>query len=166
MKSKSLTAVVITLSDKGARGERKDESGPWIKSILEKEGIKVPFYKILPDDRKELASFMIKLVDMEHVDLIITTGGTGLSPSDITPEATRDVIEKEVPGFSEIMRIKGYENTPHALLSRGISGTRGETLIINLPGSLKAVKESLSLILPAIPHAIAKLQGDPTDCGR
>jgi len=157
--------AIITISDKGAAGIRDDRSGPALMKCLEKAGLIVKISRIVPDELDQIRAVLIELSDMNDLDLILTTGGTGLSPRDVTPEATKMVIEKEAPGFSEAIRILGLPSTPHAMLSRGMSGVRGKTLIINLPGSPKGAKEGLDVILPALPHALAKLGGDPSECG-
>lgn len=166
-----IKAAVITLSDKGAKGEREDLSGKEIIDFLEGgsiEGAKcsVVTYKIIPDEAEALKSLLIELADSGKVNLILTTGGTGLSPRDITPEATLSVMDKEVPGFAEAMRSKSLEITPHAMLSRAVAVLRGETLIINLPGSPRGARECLEVIAPALPHAVKKAAGDPEDCAR
>lgn len=149
---------IITVSDRSFRGEREDLSGPLIKKMINDLG-KVIDYEIVPDEKSIISQTIKKMVDELMVDLVLTTGGTGLSSRDVTPEATREVIEKEIPGFGEIMRIKGFEKTPYALLSRAIAGKRKKSLIINLPGSPKAVKENLELILPVTPHALDIIKG-------
>ena len=134
---KQYSCAVITLSDKGAAGLRDDTSGKSLKSILNGAGFFVDHYVIIPDDEKTIVATLIDAVDEKHIDLVVTTGGTGLSPRDVTPEATRKVIEKEVPGMAEAMRAESFAKTPHAVLSRGISGIRKNSLIVNLPGSKK-----------------------------
>lgn len=157
-------AAIITISDKGSLGEREDKSGPALKKILEKS-YEVKDTIIIPDEADIIASTIKEQVDKYAVDLIITTGGTGVGKRDVTPEATRMVIEKELPGFSEIMRAESYKITPHGIISRGVCGIRGESIIINLPGSPKAATECLMFILAALPHALSKLKGDTDDCG-
>lgn len=158
-----ISAAVITLSDKGAAGERVDASGPLIAEML--NGIaEVLHYDILPDEQGEIRDRLLAYVG--RVDLILTTGGTGLSPRDVTPEATRMVIEREVPGIAEAMRLEGLKKTDRAMLSRAVAGVKGQTLIVNLPGSPKAVRENLAVILNVLPHAIEKIKGDPSECGR
>jgi molybdenum cofactor synthesis domain-containing protein len=157
-------AAIITISDKGSLGEREDKSGPALKKILEKS-YEVKDTIIIPDEADIIASTIKEQVDKHAVDLIITTGGTGVGKRDVTPEATRMVIEKELPGFSEIMRAESYKITPHGIISRGVCGIRGESIIINLPGSPKAATECLMFILDALPHALNKLKGDTDDCG-
>lgn len=156
--------AVITLSDTGSKGERQDLSGEELKKITSKLG-EVVYYEILPDDLELISEKLAKLCDDNIADIILTTGGTGFTERDITPEATKRVIEREASGISEYMRIKSAEKSPNAILSRGVSGIRKKTLIINLPGSLKAVRENLEFILPVLPHAIEKLKGDKTPCG-
>lgn len=150
---------IITVSDKGSRGERMDESGPAIREIVENAGWKVLDYILVPDERDRIQSEIIRMVDRERLDIVLTTGGTGLSPRDITPEATKGVIEKEIPGLAEAMRIKTMDSTPTAILSRAVAGTRGTSIIVNLPGSVKAVKENLNIILQVLPHGLEILQG-------
>jgi molybdenum cofactor synthesis domain-containing protein len=158
------TAAVLTLSDKGSRGERDDLSGKILAEMLSKISGKVESYAILPDDRQLIEEQLIHYADHVGVDVIATTGGTGVGPRDVTPDATRAVIDKEIPGMGEAMRRAGLEKTPFAMISRAVVGCRGKTLIINLPGSPKGVRENLEAILKVIPHVVEKLQGDPTDC--
>lgn len=162
----AIRVAIITVSDKGSRGERKDEAGPLIEKVLkERLEVQVVFKKVVPDEIELIKKSLLEACDL-GADLVITTGGTGVSPRDVTPEATKDVIEKELPGFSEVMRIEGFKKTPHAIISRGVCGLRGRSLIINLPGSPRAVRESLEVILAAIPHTLEKLKGDTTECGQ
>lgn len=156
-----ITVAVLTLSDKGSRGERNDTSGPLIAEIIKDIG-EIKYYDILPDERNLIREQLLEYTD--KVDLILTTGGTGLSPRDVTPEATLDVIEKEVPGISEAMRAAGLKKTDRAMLSRAVAGIKGQTLIINLPGSPKAVRENLEVVLGVIQHAIEKIKGDTSEC--
>ncbi len=160
------TAGVLTLSDKGALGEREDLAGPLIKEALVREGFQVLAYRILPDDYEEILVVLVDWVDRKGLDLIITTGGTGLSPRDVTPEATKAAIEKEVPGIAEAIRAEGLKHTPYAMLSRGVAGIRKQSLIINLPGSPKAVEEALLVITPVLRHALEKLKGSTEECAR
>lgn len=156
---------ILTVSDKGARGEREDRSGPAIREMIEAAGGEVARAKIVTDDQAEIRAALIAWSD-EGLDLILTTGGTGFSPRDWTPEATKSVLERETPGLPEAMRRAGAEKTPTAMLSRAAAGIRGSTLIVNLPGSEKAVRESLAAILPALPHGVDILKGVSAECGR
>lgn len=160
------TAAVITLSDKGAAGERKDESGPLIKEMMEKEGYDVIEQLLLPDSKPVLQHHLMRLADQRQVNVIFTTGGTGFSERDITPEATIAVCDRMAPGIAEAMRAYSLNITKRAMLSRAVSGIRKKTLIINLPGSPKAVKESLEYILPALGHGIGILRGTEGECAR
>jgi len=155
--------ALITLSDKGARGEREDVSGRFLIWYAARMGAKVLFTSIIPDEKPVIRETLLKGITA-GVDLILTTGGTGLAPRDVTPEVTRDIIDREVPGFVEAMRADSLKKTPHAMISRAVSGVAGKTLIINLPGSPKAVAECMETIFPALRHAIDKLRGDPTEC--
>jgi molybdopterin adenylyltransferase len=157
-----ITVAVLTLSDKGSKGERVDSSGPLIQDMLKSISAEVKFYDILPDEKELIKKKLIEYT--EKVDLILTTGGTGLSPRDVTPEATLEVIDRQVAGIAEAMRSEGLKKTSRAMLSRAVAGVRGTSLIINLPGSPKAVKENLQVILEVIPHAIEKIKGDPSEC--
>ncbi|MDF2614388.1 MAG: Molybdenum cofactor biosynthesis protein [Clostridia bacterium] len=156
---------IITASDKGSQGKREDLSGKLIQTMIEEKGYKVEKYLVLPDDEEMLAKEMIDMADKQHLHLILTTGGTGFSERDVTPEATLKVIFKQVPGISEAIRYNSLQITPKAMLSRGISGIRGKTLIINLPGSPKAVKESLGFIVDTLHHGLQILVGDASECG-
>ncbi len=160
----ALKVGIITVSDRGARGEREDRSGPVAEEILTSElGAEVLMRETVPDEVQQIKEALLKGCRL-GLDLIVTTGGTGVSPRDVTPEATKEVIERELPGFSEAMRMEGFKKTPHAIISRGLCGLRGKTLIVNLPGSPKAVREGLQVILPAIPHTLEKARGDPGEC--
>ena len=160
----AIHAAVLTISDKGSRGERLDASGPAVQELLEQAGITVSHSEIIPDEQDHIARQLIACCDEMHCDLVVTTGGTGVSLRDVTPEATRSVIERELPGFGEAMRMESLKITPHAVISRALAGIRKHCLIINLPGSPKAARENLGTVLPALAHAIAKIQGDPSDC--
>ena len=157
---------ILTISDKGSRGEREDLSGKAIEEIVKKINGEVKYYQIIPDEKDIIQEELLKAVDKLHLDLILTTGGTGLAKRDVTPEATLAIIEKEVPGISEIIRSESFKKTNRAILSRGMAGIRKESLIINLPGSPKGVRESLEIILEALPHGIEILKGQATECGR
>ena len=161
---KSLRTAVVTLSDKGSQGEREDRSGPIIKQLLEQAGYLVEEQILLPDHQKQLEETLIDLADRRQMDLIITTGGTGFSPRDLTPEATMAIAERNAPGIAEAIRAYSMQITGRAMLGRGVSVIRGTTLIINLPGSPKAVKEGLECILPFLDHGIEMLRGKAEDC--
>ncbi|OPY76406.1 MAG: Molybdopterin adenylyltransferase [Syntrophorhabdus sp. PtaU1.Bin058] len=155
--------AIITISDKGSRGERVDTSGPALKEFLG-DAYDTGEITIIPDEIPIIADTIKRLVDNEKVDLVITTGGTGVARRDVTPEATRTVIDRELPGFAEAIRMESYKITPRGIVSRGICGIRGESMIINLPGSPKGAVECLGFVIEAIPHALAKIKGDPADC--
>ena len=157
-------AAVVTLSDKGYAGEREDKSGPRICEMLEEAGYEVTRTLILPDEYKEIKECLCTLCDRDRVEIVFTTGGKGLSKRDCTPEATLAVAEKNVPGIAEAMRLASLKVTPRAMLSRGVSVIRGQTLIINLPGSPKAVKENLEAVLPSLEHGLAILTGRTGEC--
>lgn len=156
--------AIVTVSDKGARGEREDLSGQAIKELLQADKWQVQETRIVSDDPEVISEILLKLVGA-GMDLVLTTGGTGLGPRDNTPEATLAVIAREAPGFSEAMRMETMKTAPRAILSRGVSGVRGKTLIVNLPGSPKAVRECLSVILPVLDHGLATLTGKAGECG-
>ena len=159
-------AAIITASDSGYRGEREDLSGPAINEILEREGYEVISMDILPDDQVMLAGKLQEIADSEKAELILTTGGTGFSERDVIPEATEEVIERKVPGIPEAIRAYSMTITKRAMLSRATAGIRGKTLIINLPGSPKAVRESLEYIIDALAHGLEILSGEARDCAR
>lgn len=154
---------ILTLSDKGSCGEREDESGALLTDLISALG-NVFRYQVIADDKDKIVMMLKSWVDDLGLDLILTTGGTGLSPRDVTPQATAAVIDYQVPGMAEAMRAASMIKTSRAMLSRGMVGVRQQTLIVNLPGSPKAVKENLEVLLPVLPHALAKLNGDPADC--
>jgi len=161
---KEIKSGVLTISDKGSKGERKDESGELVVRMLEEQGFSVLKKKIVPDDREQITDMLVAWVENDQLSLIITTGGTGLSPTDVTPQAMKEVIDYEVPGMAEAMRAASLKKTPHAMISRAMVGVRKTCLIINLPGSPNGAKENLSVVLPALNHALSKLAGDRSDC--
>ncbi len=152
------------MSDKGARGERVDESGPLIKKMMEAQGAKVVEYAVIPDEKVMISATLSRWADAGSIDLVLTNGGTGLGARDNTPEATLQVVDRLVPGLAEAMRAESFKKTPAGILSRGQAGMRKRTLIVNLPGSPKAVKECLEAILPAIPHAMEMMKGEASEC--
>ena len=158
-----LNIAILTISDKGSQGQRQDKSGPVIREVVSRIESTIIKYEVIPDEREAIAGKLIEWADGGQVDVILTTGGTGLAQRDVTPEATLSVIEKEVPGIAEAMRAKSLEKTPMAVLSRAVSGLRGQCLIVNLPGSPKAVQECLEVVLPAIPHAVEIIKGEVTE---
>ena len=158
-------AAILTLSDRGAAGERpEDLSAAAIRELLAGSPVEVAAYEVLPDERGLIEEALRRFADRTDVQLVLTTGGTGLSPRDVTPQATLSVVEYEVPGVAEAMRAEGSKHTPMAMLSRAVVGVRSGALIVNLPGSPTGVRESLGVLLPALPHALEKLAGDPADC--
>ncbi len=163
-----LRLAVITASDRGAEGVRDDASGPAILECLSSLpwALELVAYRVVPDERHLLSQHLRELSDTGTVDLILTTGGTGLGPRDVTPEATLDVIDRVVPGISEAIRAESLRHTPNAMLSRGAAGVRKGTLIINLPGSPRAVRECLSVVIPVLTHAVELLRGSVVDCAR
>jgi len=162
----SFRAYLITASDAGSRGERADAAAPAAKRLLEEAGYTVSGYTLLPDDRAALADEMRRVCDNDLAELLLTTGGTGFSPRDCTPEATADVIDRPVPGIPEAMRWFSLQVTSRAMLSRAAAGIRGKTLIVNLPGSPKAVEECLGYILPTLEHGLEILRGTAHNCAR
>ena len=155
---------VLTLSDKASRGERIDESGGIAAEMLEQEGFAILRQEVRPDDRTRIIDTLKDWVDNAGLSLIVTSGGTGLSPTDVTPQAMEAVIDYPVPGMAEAMRAESLKKTPHAMISRAMAGVRGSCLIINLPGSPGGVKDNLSVVLPALKHALSKLGGDTSEC--
>jgi molybdenum cofactor synthesis domain-containing protein len=161
----TIRAAIITMSDKGSAGEREDQSGMVIREMIAGIGVSADHYEILPDEKDLIIASLRRLSDSGNIDLILTTGGTGVAPRDVTPEATLAVIDRELPGMAEAMRAESLKKTPHAMISRAVAGIRKQTLIVNLPGSPKSVRENLAVLLPALRHAVEKIKGDPSECG-
>lgn len=159
-----MKAGILTLSDKGARGERIDLSGPALTDWLGRNGVETAVYEMIPDDMELISAKLAEWADSGAMDIILTTGGTGVSPRDVTPEATMKILERVIPGLGELMRFRSLAKTPSAAISRAVAGIRGRTLIVNLPGSPKGAVENLEAVWDAVPHAVAKIQGDPSDC--
>jgi molybdenum cofactor synthesis domain-containing protein len=157
-------AGILTVSDRGARGEREDVSGKIIAEMLAGISIEVAAYDIVPDEEDRIAAKILEYVDVRNLDLVITTGGTGVSPRDVTPEATRRVMDREITGMAEAMRQESARKTPHAMLSRAVAAIRRQSLIINLPGSPKGARENLQAVLPALTHALEKIKGSEREC--
>lgn len=161
---RAFTFATLTVSDRCSRGEREDISAPHIDTLLKSSGGKQLEYRVVPDEIDAIQAVLKSWADHRGIDLILTTGGTGLHPRDVTPEATRPLLHREIPGMAEAMRAASLAKTPHAMLSRGCVGVRGRSLIVNLPGSPKGARENLEILLPALPHALEKIQGDPSEC--
>lgn len=159
-----MKAAILTLSDKGSRGERADTSGPALATWLAERGVETVRTEIIPDEADLISARLAAWADAGDVDLILTTGGTGVSPRDVTPDATLKVLERVIPGFGEVMRMRSLQKTPHAMISRAVAGIRGTAMIINLPGSPRGAVENLEAVWPAVPHAVEKIQGDSRDC--
>ena len=159
-----IRAAVLTVSDKGSRGEREDESGAALEELLAGMGAAVVERAVVPDERDQIAAALVRFADETDANLVLTTGGTGFTARDVTPEATLDVLDRPAPGFAEAMRAGSLAKTPHAMLSRAVSGLRGRTLIINMPGSPRACREQFAMVAPALPHAIEKLLDLGGDC--
>ena len=160
-----ITVGIITMSDKGSRGEREDVSGKEIERMVKEQlDAEVLAYEVIPDDTDVIKAKLIEYADTRKLDLVVTTGGTGVTTRDVTPEATKAVIGRELPGMSEAMRAESLKKTPNAMISRAVCGIRGHTLIINLPGSPRGVRENLAVVLPCLKHAIEKIKDSPTDC--
>ncbi|HOG17728.1 MAG: Molybdopterin adenylyltransferase [Syntrophaceae bacterium PtaU1.Bin231] len=160
----AIRAAVMTVSDKGSRSERVDQSGPAVAELLLGAGMTVACTAVVPDERDRIEALLVEWSDVEKFDLIVTTGGTGVSPRDVTPDATLAVIDREIPGMGEAMRRESAAKTPHAVISRATAGIRGSSLILNLPGSPKGARENLLVVLPALKHAVEKIKGDDRDC--
>ena len=159
-----MNAAILTLSDKGSRGERADASGPALSAWLAERGVETVRTEIIPDEAPLIEERLRAWADEGAFDLILTTGGTGVSPRDVTPDATMKVLDKIIPGFGEVMRMRSLAKTPNAMISRAVAGIRGTTLIINLPGSPRGAVENLEAVWAAVPHAVEKIQGDPREC--
>ena len=159
-----MKAVILTVSDKGSRGEREDSGGPLLQQWLAEHGVEIICTRIVPDEIEQIAAVLREWADRDQPELILTTGGTGTSPRDVTPEATLQVLDRLLPGFGELMRAESLKITPMAILSRAVAGIRKQSLIINLPGSPKGAIENLSFVWSAIPHAVSKIRGDSADC--
>ena len=159
-----MKAAILTLSDKGSRGERADLSGPALASWLTEREVEIARTEVIPDEADLISAKLAEWADGGEFDLILTTGGTGVSPRDVTPEATVRVLDRLIPGFGEAMRAASLTKTPQAMISRAVSGVRKRTLIVNLPGSPRGAIENLEAVWPAIPHALKKIQGDMGDC--
>ncbi len=156
---------VLTLSDKGAAGQRDDRSGPLLAQWIAPLPAQVVIQEMIADDPVALRERLVDYCDRRGLDLVLTTGGTGVAPRDITPDVTRDVSDRLIPGLGEMMRMEGYRHNPRAVLSRAVAGIRGRTLIVNLPGSPRAVQENIALLLPLLSHTLEKIRGDEADCG-
>jgi len=159
-----MKAGILTVSDRSSRGEREDASGPSLRRWLAERGVKEVHLDIVPDEEDRISAVLRKWADEEGFEIILTTGGTGVSPRDITPDATRKVVERTIPGFGERMRSKSLEKTPTAIVSRAVAGVRKQSLIINLPGSPKGAVENLEAVWDAVPHAVEKIRGDDSEC--
>ncbi len=162
----AISFYIITVSDKGYRGEREDGTGNALKKIIKDRGFGISGYTIVPDERRLIKNAIIHASDDLKSDIVITAGGTGLSPRDITPDVTKKLVKYEIPGIPEAMRYHGMKKTMRAVLSRGIAGVRGQSIIINLPGSIKGAVESLEAVIEVLPHAVDKLKGSDEECGR
>ncbi len=159
-----IKAGILTASDRSYRGLREDGSGLLLKSLAADIPAQVVAYHVLPDEKEKIQKMLVHMADHFHCDLIFTTGGTGLAPRDVTPEATREILEREIPGIAEALRASGMQTKPTAMLSRGHAGVRGKSLIINLPGSPKAVRDSFQILRPILLHAVQLIQGEVSDC--
>jgi molybdopterin adenylyltransferase len=164
--SMNKSTAIVTVSDRSSRGEREDASGEALGRLLTQNGFEVRQRIVIPDEVPIIQAVLRRFADEEKVALIVTTGGTGVSPRDVTPDATLAVVERTVPGMAEAMRASSLQKTPHAMISRAVAGIRGWTLIVNLPGSPGGAVENLTVLLPALPHAMEKIQGDISDCAK
>ncbi|MCG6929170.1 MAG: MogA/MoaB family molybdenum cofactor biosynthesis protein [Desulfofustis sp.] len=162
----NLRFAVITMSDSGSRGEREDTSGAALKDLFETSGYRLCCYRIIPDHIDTIVQTVKDAVDRDHADLVLTTGGTGVAPTDVTPEAMNQVFDKEVPGIAEAMRAESLKITPRSVISRSRAGIYRSCLIINLPGSRKAALENITVVMAALEHAIEKIKGSTADCGQ
>lgn len=159
-----MKAAILTISDKGSRGERIDESGPAMAAWLSERTVEIGVTEVIPDEADQISARLVELCDSGGFDLVLTCGGTGVSPRDVTPEATLKVLDRDIPGFAEAMRASSLVKTPFAMISRAVAGIRKRTLILNLPGSPKGAIENIAVVWPAVPHAVKKIQGDMEDC--
>jgi molybdenum cofactor synthesis domain-containing protein len=164
--NQTIRAAILTISDKGFLGQREDTSGPALQELLKKIGVQTVHYEVIPDERPIIAARLKELAQEGNIDLILTTGGTGVSPRDVTPEATQEVIERELPGMAEAMRARSMAITPRAMISRALAGIYLQCLIINLPGSPRGAQENLEVVLPVLVHTIEKIKGDPSECAQ
>lgn len=158
-----IKVAILTISDRASRGEREDRSASVVRETIERLDVGVVEYRVVPDEAEQIEGALRSLAEVS--DLVLTTGGTGVTPRDITPDVTGKLLEKELPGFAEVMRVEGFKKTPYAIISRAKVGIYNQTLIINLPGSPSGVRECLEVVLPAIEHTIAKIRGEETECG-
>lgn len=159
----SIRAAVVTISDTGYTGQREDVSGAVLADLVREMGAEVARQAIVPDEHDEIVELLVVLADEMALDLVITTGGTGVTPRDVTPEATKAILEREMPGLAEVLRFEGYRQTPLAVISRGVAGVRGKTLIVNLPGSPRAVRQGMEILSPILPHAVQMIRGEDTE---
>lgn len=159
----TIRAAIVTVSDKGYAGQREDVSGPLLAELVHEMGAEIVRRNVVPDEREEIVRLLVGLADEMAVDLVMTTGGTGVTPRDVTPEATKAVVDRDVPGLAEALRFEGYRRTPLAVISRGVAGIRGRTLIVNLPGNPNAVREGMETLSPILPHTIQMIRGEDTE---
>jgi len=159
----AIQAAVVTISDKGYAGQREDVSGPVLADLVRQMGAEVVRQTVVPDERDDIVALLVTFADVMDLDLVLTTGGTGVTPRDVTPEATRAVIDREMPGLAEVLRFEGYRQTPLAVISRGVAGIRGTTLIVNLPGNPRAVRQGMETLSPILPHAVQMIRGEDTE---